>query len=256
MKLKNIILGSALLSSMLFAGGDTIPTEPIAEVPSKSNELKQRIVVYGWLPTLDGVLTFQVPGEPDESADTASIDNIDAVFMGSYSISKGKWSFLTDIIYVKVSGETEGKINPNVNLDMEITSKIYGFYGGYNISKTDKLDINAIAGVRYFGLGLDVTRSGSRLPTVTASPSVDLYDAVIGVQGQYNINENWYMPYQFDIGTGDSELTWQANLSVAYRYSWGDIIGTYRYIHYSHDGAGLLEEMDLYGPKLGVVFHF
>ncbi len=259
MKLTNLLLATTLATSTLFAGGDIVPAETIpvqqVEMPSDSNELKQRIVLYGWMPTLDGALTFSVPGEPDESVDSGVIDSLDAVFMGSYSVRKGKVSFLADLIYLKVSGETAG-VNPNVNLDMELTTKIYGFYGGYNISKTDKLDINLIAGLRYFGLGIDVERSGGRVANVTLTPSVDLYDAVVGVNGEYNINKNWYIPYQFDIGTGDSDLTWQANLSVAYRYSWGDVIGTYRYIHYSHDGSGLFEEMNLYGPKLGVVFHF
>jgi len=260
MKFTKLLLATSLATSILFAAGDIIPVEsipaqPLVEVSSDSDELKQRILLYGWLPTLDGTLTFQVPGEPDESADTGIIDSLDAVFMGAYSLRKDKWSFLADFIYLKLSGDTPG-LNPNVNLDIELTSKIYGLYGGYNISQTEKLDINFIAGLRYFGLGLDVTRSGGKIANGTLSPSIDLYDAVIGVNGEYNINKNWYMPYQFDIGTGDSDLTWQANLSIAYRYSWGDVIGTYRYIHYSHDGSGLLEDMNLYGPKLGVVFHF
>ncbi len=260
MKFTNLLLATALATSTLFAAGDittdeAVPTQTLVEEPSGVQELKQRIVLYGWLPTLDGSMTFEVPGEPDESTDVGLIDSLDAVFMGSYSVRKDKWSFLADFIYLKLSGETPG-INSNVNWDIELTSKIYGFYGGYNISQTDKLDMNFIAGVRYFGFGIDATRSGGKILNTTLSPSVDLYDAVVGVNGEYNINENWYLPYQFDIGTGDSDFTWQANVSVAYRYSWGDVIGTYRYIHYSHDGSGLFEDMNLYGPKLGVVFHF
>jgi len=137
-----------------------------------------------------------------------------------------------------------------------LTAKIYGFYGGYNFSQTEKSDINFIAGLRYFGLGLDVSRSGGIIANGTLSPSVDNYDAVMGLQGTYNIDKNWYIPYQFDIGAGDTDLTWQANLSIAYRLSWGDIVGTYRYIHYEKDDALLIEDFDLYGPKIGVVFHF
>ena len=220
-----------------------------------SSELKQKISIYGWLPTMDGTFIFDVPGEGDESADANVIDSLDAVFMGSYALRKNEWSFLADLIYLKISGETQGMINPNVTYDLELTTKLFSFYGGYNLIHTDKNDLNIIAGMRYMGLGLDVTRSGGRVLNGTLSPSLDSYDAVIGLSGEYEINQNWYIPYQFDIGAGDSDLTWQANASIAYRFSWGDIIGTYRYMHYDK-GALLAKDFKLYGPKLGVVFHF
>ena len=93
------------------------------------------------------------------------------------------------------------------------------------------------------------------LSIVNISPSVEFYDAVVGLRGAYNINENWFIPYAFDIGGGDSDLTWQALTSLGYRFDWGDVLLTYRYIHYDKSD-GLVEDFDLYGPKIGVVFHF
>jgi len=61
------------------------------------------------------------------------------------------------------------------------------------------MDINFITGVRYFGLGLDVTRSGGRFWNGTLSSSIDNYDAVIGLRGEYTLNTQWYIPYHFDI---------------------------------------------------------
>jgi len=220
-----------------------------------SGETKQELSIYGWLPTLDGALTFKVPGEPDDSADANAIDSLDAIFMGNYQVRKNEWSFLADIIYLKMSGDTQG-LNPNVNLDLELTAKLFGFYGGYNLSQTEKMDVNFIAGMRYFGLGLDVKRSGGVIANGTLSASADNYDAVIGINGKYTIDKNWYVPYQFDIGAGDSDLTWQASASIAYRFGWGDVIATYRYMHYDKGDSLLVDDFNLYGPKIGVVFHF
>jgi len=222
---------------------------------NEAGDWEHKVSIYGWLPSLNGTLKFEVPGEPDESADSNAIDGLDSVFMGSYEIRKNEWSFLADLIYLKMSGDTEG-INPNVNLNLELTAKLYSFYGGYNILDANNIKMDAIAGLRYFSLGLDVTRSGGRVANGTYSTSADNYDAVIGVKGEYDINSNWYIPYQFDIGAGDSDLTWQANASLAYRLDWGDIIATYRYVHYDKGDSLLLEDFNLYGPKLGVVFHF
>ncbi|WP_309496808.1 hypothetical protein [Sulfurovum sp.] len=242
---QNLIRG--ILVSMLLSMGTLYANE--------SGEMKQELTIYGWLPSLDGTLTFKVPGEPDESASFNAIDSLDSVFMGSYSLRKNEWSFLADMIYLKMSGNTQG-LNPNVHLGLELTAKLYSFYGGYNVSKTDKNSVDVIAGMRYLGLGLDVSRSGGIIANGSISADVDNYDAVIGVQGKYTIDNHWYIPYQVDIGTGDTDLTWQANLSIAYKLSWGDIIGTYRYIHYEQDDSLLIEDFDLYGPKIGVVFHF
>lgn len=222
---------------------------------NEAGDWEHKVSIYGWLPSLDGTLKFKIPNEPDESADSNAIDSLDSVFMGSYETRKNEWSFLADLIYLKMSGDTEG-LNSNVNLNLELTTKLYGFYGGYNLSDTNNMRIDVIAGMRYFSLGLDITRSGGFIGNGTLSTSVENYDAVIGVKGEYNINSNWYVPYQFDIGAGDSDLTWQANASLAYRFAWGDIIATYRYMHYDKGDSFLLEDFDLYGPKLGVVFHF
>ena len=236
-----------LALSFLLLGGSLYANE--------SENWKQDLTIYGWLPTLDGTLKFKVPSAPDESADANAIDSLDTVFMGSYEARKNEWSFLADIIYLKMSGDTQG-LNSNVNWNLDLTAKLYGFYAGYNLSDENDMRIDLIGGVRYFSLGLDATRSGGVIANSTLSASNENYDAVIGAKGEYNVNAQWYVPYQFDIGAGDSDLTWQASASVGYRFGWGDVIATYRYMHYDKGDSLLLEDFNLYGPKLGVVFHF
>ncbi len=76
------------------------------------------------------------------------------------------------------------------------------------------------------------------------------------MRGVINLNEQWYVPYYADIGTGDSDLTWQALAGIGYRFSWGDIKLVYRYLSYDMDDDKLLKDLDLSGPALGVVFRF
>jgi len=241
MKKTSLALSFLLLSGALYA--------------NESDGWKQDLSLYGWLPSLNGTLKFKVPSSPDESTDANAIDSLDSVFMGSYEARKNEWSFLADLIYLKMSGDTQG-LNSNVNWNLELTAKLYGFYAGYNVYDINDMKVDIIGGVRYFSLELDATRSGGVIGNGTLSTSVDNYDAVIGVKGEYNVNAQWYVPYQFDIGGGDSDLTWQASASVGYRFGWGDVIATYRYIHYDKGDSLLLEDFNLYGPKLGVVFHF
>lgn len=232
---------------------------------------QHKIHLYGWLPSLDGTLKYTIPGDPDDPGDSdgtsesSAFDKLDMVFMGAYEVRKDKWSFLTDMIYLKMSDSQEASVSLlpildrpplKVGSEQELTGWLLGFYGGYNMIDTGDVTLDIIAGMRYFSLELDATFNIGDYTTPPISPSVEFYDPIIGIKGAVNLNENWYMPYQFDIGGGDSDLTWQANASIGYRFDWGDVLLTYRYMHYEADGSELIEDFDLYGPKLGVVFHF
>jgi hypothetical protein len=259
-----IITGTLLTCALATAGGDIAPVveEPVLApvAAEESSAWEQQLVIYGWLPTFDGTLKYQIPGEPEEESDFSAIDNLDAVFMAAYEVRKDKWSFLTDVIYLGMSGgETVGSGTLlETAFEEEFTAWLLSFYGGYNTIETGNTTLEIIAGMRYFSIDVDakINLPGNRLPTISLSPSVELYDAVIGIKGRVDINENWYIPYLFDIGGGDSDLTWQGQASIGYRFGWGDVLATYRYVHYEKDGLNLVEDFDLYGPKVGVVFHF
>ena len=64
------------------------------------------------------------------------------------------------------------------------------------------------------------------------------------------------MPYLFDVGGGNSDLTWQASAGLGYRFDWGDLLLTYRYVYYDKGDEYLIQELDMYGPKVGIVFYF
>ena len=281
--MKKIIISALLTFALAVASGDKLENvEEIVAAPvvaEESSGWKHKLSIYGWLPSYRGRTTYTIPDrpnipdipggpdEPTEPGDKVSskfIDKMDAIFMGSYEVQKGKWSFLVDGIYFKMSDSQEGSIDLPDKLDkdpikvateQELELIFISLYGGYNTIKTDNFSLDIIAGARYFYLGADVDLALNDR-NVNISPSVDFYDALIGIKGEVALSENWYVPYLFDIGTGDSELTWQAEGSLAYRFNWGDILLTYRHIHYDKDGSGLIDDMDVYGPKLGLVFHF
>lgn len=237
---------------------------------SQANEdtaIEQSISIYGWLPSLDGSLKYTIPGDgnrQEQEGESNIADSLDMVLMGNYMLRKDQWLFMADMVYLKLSGSQETTVTtpnfPNipdldVSSEQELTAWLLGFYGGYNILNNANNQIDIIAGMRYFSLGLDVSFSLNN-QTVGVSPEIENYDAVVGVQGKYVLNENWYFPYHFDIGAGDSDLTWQASASVGYMFNWGDILLTYRYLHYGFGEENFVNDFDLYGPKIGLVFHF
>ena len=227
-----------------------------------SGEIKQTISIYGWLPSLDGNIKYSLPisGGGSEETESGLGDTLEMVLMGGYELRKDKYSFMLDAMYLKLSDEQskefsflDNKVNINLGAKEEVETFLLSAYGGYNIIDSESFKMDAIAGLRYLNFGVKLDFSLNNFNT-GIDKSVDVYDGVIGVRGEYNINENWFLPYLVDVGAGDSELTWQASASVGYRFDWGDALLTYRYLHYTEDA--FIQEFDLYGPKIGLNFHF
>jgi hypothetical protein len=55
-----------------------------------------------------------------------------------------------------------------------------------------------------------------------------------------------------NIGTGDSDLTWQGMPGLSYGFDWGEIFINYRYRYYDMDEVGIFEDLSLEGPGFGI----
>lgn len=95
--------------------------------------------------------------------------------------------------------------------------------------------MDIIAGARYFylreNLGLKINIASLNVFDRSVTVSDHVWDAIVGVKGHVNLDAKWYLPYNVDIGAGDSDLTLQAMAGVGYRFDWGDVLLTYRYLH-------------------------
>lgn len=234
----------------------------------RSTEWKQRISIYGWFPSIDGKLNYAIPGTGDSAEADASdlIDNLQGVFMGTYEARKQKWSFTGDVIYLSLSNSEDDSISipgePALGSQQDMKAWVVGLYGGYNVYLTKKVSTDILAGVRYLSVDVDATVDISgppppSLPSKSLSESVNLWDGIVGVRGKAMLSDKWYVPYHFDIGTGNSDLTWQAFAGVGYRFnSWGTVVLAYRHLEYDQGKNDLLQNVSFSGPALGLNFHF
>lgn len=219
--------------------------------------------VYMWMPSMKGETNFGADFDIDFGT---LLDNLKMTFMGAFEARNGSWSLFTDVVYLNVGGSQsatiEGKFLP-VSRDRKVSiglkSWIITLAGGYNVVDSEKSRLDLIAGTRYFylkeDLGLRITGGVIDLDLST-SVSDHVWDVIVGVKGHVNIDANWYLPYYFDIGAGGSDLTLQAMAGVGYRFEWGDVLLTYRHLHYDYDSDFPNAEMDVSGPLLGAKFRF
>ncbi len=219
---------------------------------------------YGWLAGIDGTIGY--PGGPGSGGDF-SIDasdllsNLEFLIMGGFEAKHDRLSFIADGIYMDISGSSTttatgpGGSRVSASAGLDVTTWIFSTGVGYDLVQSKRGTLAAFGGVRYLNADVDATLTLQGVPA-SRSDSSDVIDGIVGLRGAINLGEHWYIPYHGDIGTGESDLTWQLFAGIGYRFDWGNIRLGYRYLSYEQDDDKLLRELEISGPVLGVGFTF
>lgn len=243
---------------------------PLMAAADKTDQWKYEATIYMWAAGMDA--NTETGGDIDISFNDI-LNDLDVAFMGSLGARKGKWSVVADTIYLDISQDEGGSetipiigavtTKATVDTDIDMKASITTFGGGYNLSDDRKWALDLIVGARYTWVDvdseLDLKRTGDLLQTsrqAKVSDSENLWDGIVGIRGQFNLNDNWYLPYYGDIGAGQSDRTWQALAGIGYKFRWGDILLAYRHLEYDFDSGFLLKDLSISGPALGASFHF
>jgi hypothetical protein len=233
----------------------------LAEEMAQDDELQFGLEIYGWGASIGG----ETATGSDVNLDFDDIlDNLNFTAMGVVGIRKGKWSFTTDILYMDLEGDKDSVIpisggTIGVNTDLELRAWVITPAVGYNVVETDNVSLNVIGGARYLSLDADIEQNINtplRPLYGKVSDSASIWDGIVGVRGKYAFNEQWYVPYYLDIGTGDSDFTWQVSAGLGYKFKVCDVILAYRYLSWDFDDDSALDSMNISGPMLGVKFEF
>jgi hypothetical protein len=83
-------------------------------------------------------------------------------------------------------------------------------------------------------------------------------DAIVGCKGRlgFGDSDSWFVPYYFDVGTGESDLTWQAMAGLGYTFDWGDVLVALRYLEYDLQSDSTIEAVTFNGPAIAVSFRW
>ena len=245
---------------------------------------------YLWLPTIDGALNFSLPpgggGNPNVSVGpTDWLDLLNFGLLVSGTAQKGKYSILSDFVYLSMSSDdsrvvsVDDSIFPgvpvplpvspsfNLNTKTDLDGLVWTLAAGYEIDATDTSSMDMFAGVRYLGvdvstrwnLSTDITApgGGTVLPAQgSVGQDTDLWDAIVGVRGNYGLSQKWAVPFYIDVGMGSSDLTWQGMVGVTYAFGWGELVLVFRHLEYDEDSSGLMQNFSFSGPALGARFSF
>lgn len=241
----------AIAGNVVMAGGDIAPVEPVVPEVVVTDSWKYGAGIYVWGASIEGEAAN---GAPIDMSFSDILDNLDMTFMGTFFAQKNKWTFGLDAIYLKI-GDKPNTWQPGDGptlTNIQLKSWIFTPTVAYRFMESEKLDLNIVAGARYFKMEPYIEISP--LPGISDSGSVT--DGIVGLRGEYDINEKWYMPFQFDVGGGDSDSTWHAFAAVGYRYENFDLIAGYRHMEWEFDTGTPLKDISMSGPIIGALFKF
>ena len=254
------------------------PVAVAAQAETPDDAWQYSASIYLWVPSIGGETSFPSSGSGDSSVNITGQDVLDSLkmaFMGSASAKKDKWGLWTDLVYgdfgAKKSGSRDFSIggaeipaDVSANLKYDLKTWIWTVAGTYELVKKPEYTLDLLAGARYLDVTqtLDWSISGdiSSLPPVSSSGSAEvssnIWDGIVGVKGVADLGSEhkWFIPYYLDVGTGQSDLTWQVNAGIGYRYNWGALVATWRYLDYNFSSSDKLQSLNLNGPLFGATF--
>jgi hypothetical protein len=136
--------------------------------------------------------------------------------------------------------------------------------GGFYRPSGQPYGFDMMLGVRSIDLDIDLTLTPpSPLPVRNIDGSASLLDGFVGLRYSAPLGGNWLVIVRGDVGTGDSDLSYNLSGLLGYRFGADDrysLLFGYRHftVEYEEsDGSVPVEvDMTMSGPELGFAFRF
>lgn len=194
------------------------------------------------------------------------LDNLEFGAMGAYQARRGRWSIMTDIIYLDVANVEEaslGILPVEASIEIELQNWVVHAGGAYELwSNSEGSSLGITFGARYLNMSVrfqaDLDTPLTELdPGLDIKASDDVLDLFVGLHGAAAFGESWFIPWSINAGAGDSKLNWAANAGVGYKLSTRtEFLLTYRHHEWELEDTLVIEDLSFSGPMLGAVFKF
>jgi hypothetical protein len=251
-----------------------------AHAQAASDDWRFSTTIYGWLPTLSGDASIQLKQNRDVSLEMDPGDVLSALNFAAFlaaEAEKGRWGVATDLIYLDLGGTernardfTLGGIELPADASAKIGWDLSGWVWTTGVTwlalEGPRHPLKLVGGARMLDLtteakiDLEGNVGGIPLPGRSAQGEAGntAWDVIVGLKGRFDPGQadEWFVPYYFDIGTGESDLTWQGMLGIGYTFGWGDMLAAWRHLDYNLPNDYALRELTTSGVAIGATFRF
>lgn len=241
--LLGLLAGACFLGSLLpsSAGNEGDFTQPLVMEPAQ-DDWEFYLQLDGYAPWVQ----IDTPGgtEIDLGLDDI-IDSLQMIAEFTVGVQKGRWGLRSQVIYVDLAGSP---VRDEIELKEWFVSPVIS----YRAYEGDKGFFEVVAGARYTWVDFSVKGTSRKTgDSFEEEGSGSVWDALVGVNGAYKINEKWSIPYYGEVGAGDSDFISQGWAGFAYQINPCSELGLlFRVIYYDFGDSAPLDTEFVYGPHL------
>jgi len=245
-----ILVAPALLLIAVFLVN---ATPAMAEDSTSGSDWEYGVSLYMWGPSMN---IDTPPGLEVEIPFYQILNDLKMTMMGDFSMKNDDWSFMTDVIYMKLKQKNihdpENAIIGLADLTSSVQMKswIISPTVGYALYNQDNTRVEVFGGLRYLWIDLGVQISSQGNPVFNQAADEGFWDGIIGFRANVGINEKWFVPASIDVGGGNSKNTWQALAGIGYNFGKYNTSLTYRYLSWKFDNVPAMEKLIVKGPML------
>ncbi len=239
------IFSRLVLSALVMAAGLNAPVQ--AAEPWKHT----LIPLYAWATGVGGDAQLGPIAAPVDLEFKDAVEHLDMAFSFHYEANRGQWGVLADVYFLSLSPESRLPNGASARVDLDNT--VYELGGIYRPATAGGLEL-------LFGLRMmDLEMAASIGPNQRTLVDEDWTDAFVGLRNRFALGENAGLSVRGDVGTGDSDLVWNAALLLDYRFNQTvSMLGGYRWLGYDYEtGSGIdrfAYDVTYQGPVVALSF--
>jgi opacity protein-like surface antigen len=222
------------------------------------------IAPYLWAPRTDIDLTVGNLSRSTTIDFSEIVENFDIGFSGHFEATWREWTFLLDLLYMKL--EKDETTGAGIRTDLDYQQLFFEFGGTYRVAtlpvgRTGRITLEALAGGRLMFVNAELS-IGPQQRSRTAT----LIDPMFGGRIAYHITDAialWFLGdvAGFGISDSQSQLTYNLIAGLSWRFAHvASLFAGWRYMHVDIEkgsGATTLDaDVSMNGPFVGVNFYF
>ena len=224
------------------------PAEPLPDTPSQTaastNDPDWRVAVsiYGWFPGTHGTVGVLGANASIHAPFSDVFHHLKGVIPIAVDAQKGRFVFPVDFFWVKLGDDRAIPLNEpgQTSINLHETESIFTPKFGYRVLDGEHLKVDALAGIRYWHLGQELSLVPSGL---SRSQSGNWVDGLGGARFIVPLSEKAAVTIAGDAGGGGANLDYQVvglltykftrklGLGVGWRYLDVDYRGNHQFIY-------------------------
>lgn len=203
-----------------------------------------------------GVSTdMDVPPIGTDSSFSDLIDKLDGAFLGRIEGQNERFGVMGDIVYL---GLADSKSFERFETSSDLDTTLIDVAGVWSPGDGRMKGIELLGGLRYIDVDFraHLAPNNTSLRTVEAGVDRSFSDALIGARYIWQMTDRWSASVRGDGSFGDTDGTWSAAATAAYRMKSGEWMFGYRYLSVELENDRTSVDIRFGGVLVGYGFRF